>query len=123
MNASRIARLLQGVAILILLALAWLGIRGGIHEWPHSRSTGQKVQSAFQLLYGVLSLLVIGSTIRPGPFSRVAGWAWVIALAIAGGLAPPVWGNNTWLAGLAAGAAAFCIGSLVLWLAGRRRSE
>lgn len=119
----RTARVLQIVAILLLLAAAWLGVGGGIHDWPQSQSTAQKVQSVFQLLYGVLSLLVIGSTLRVDPFGRVVGWAWVITFTIAGGLAPPVWGNSTWLAGLAAALAAFGVGLLVLWLLGRRNSE
>jgi hypothetical protein len=116
-------RVLRVVAILLLLVLAWLGIRGGIHDWPESQSIGQKVQSVFQLLYGVLSLLVIASTLRVVPFRRFVGWAWVITFAIAGGLAPPVWGNSTWLAGLAAGLATFGVGLLVLWLSDRRNSE
>ena len=123
MREVRVARVLKLLAIVLLLAVAWLGIRGGIHDWPESQSTGQKVQSVFQLLYGVLSLLVIGSTLRVGAFGRVLGWAWVITFTIAGGLAPPVWGNSTWPAGLAAGLATFGVGLLVLWLSGRRNSE
>lgn len=119
----RTARVLRIVAILLLLAMAWLGIRGGIHDWPQSQSAGQKVQTVFQLLYGLLSLLLIVSTLRVAPFRRFVGWAWVITFTIAGGLAPPVWGDSTWLAGLAAGLVAFGVGLLVLWLSRRRNSE
>lgn len=112
-------RVLKLLAILVLLVLAWFGISGGIHQWPGSESTGQKVQTVFQLLYGVLSLLVIGATFRVGPVARVARWAWVITLTIAGGLAPVVWGGSTWVAGLAAAVAAFGVGLLVLWLLNR----
>ena len=119
----RTARVLRIVGVLLLLAAAWLGIGGGIHDWPQSQSTAQKVQSVFQLLYGVLSLLVIGSTLRVGPFDRVVGWAWLITFTVAGGLAPPVWGDSTWLAGLAAGLVSLGVGLLVLWLSRRRNSE
>jgi len=41
---------------------------------------------------------------------------WLVALTIAGGLAPVVWGDAAWGAGLVAGIASFAVGLLVLWL-------
>lgn len=122
-NESKGARVLRLLAILLLLALAWLGIKGGIDDWSQSQSMGQKVQSTTQFLYGVLSLLVIWSTLRVGRFHRVVRWAWVVTFSVAGGLAPPVWGGSTWPAGLVAGLAAFGVGLLVLWLLARGTRE
>ena len=42
---------------MLLLILAWLGLQGGIQQWPESHSVGQTVQTAAQFAYGILSVL------------------------------------------------------------------
>jgi hypothetical protein len=99
----KVARTLQLLAVLLLLALAWLGVKGGIEQWPASQSVGQKTQTAAQ----------------SGSFSRVVRLCWLVTLTFAGGLAPSVWGGASWAAGLVAGLGACAVAVLVLWLLGR----
>jgi len=112
----RVSRALLVFAVLLLLALAWLGVKGGIEQWPEAQSLGQKVQRVAQFAYGVLSVLAVASTARTGTFTRVVQTSWLVAITVAGGMAPVVWGDAAWGAGLAAGLAAFVVGLLVLWL-------
>ena len=109
-------RFLLAVAIVLLLALAWLGIQGGVEAWPNAQSSGQKTQSAAQFTYGLLSLLVAASATRTNRFSRIVRWAWVAAVAIAAGLASVVWGETTWTIGLVAAVAVGGVALLILWL-------
>ena len=112
----KVKRTLLGVAVFLLLALTWLGVKGGIEQWPQSSSLGQKVQSSAQFAYGILSLLAVASVVQRGRFARVVRILWLAALTIAGGLAPVVWGDAALGAGLVAGFASFAVGLLVLWL-------
>lgn len=108
-------RFLLAVAIVLLLTLAWTGIQGGVEAWPKAQSSGQKTQSATQLTYGLLSLLVVASATSTNRFSRIVRWAWVAALAVAAGLASVVWGETTWTIGLVAAVATGGVALLILW--------
>ena len=112
----KVKRKLLGVAVFLLLALTWLGVKGGIEQWPQSSSLGQMVQSTAQFTYGILSLLAVASAAQTGTFARVVRIVWLAALTTAGGLAPVVWGGAVLGAGLVAGIASFAVGLLVLWL-------
>jgi hypothetical protein len=112
----KVSRALLVLALLMLLILAWLGIRGGIREWPQSESIGQRIQTAAQFAYGLFSLLTAASAWRRGVFEPVVRGFWLVAITVAGGLAPVVWGAAAWWAGLVAGLAALLIGLLILWL-------
>ena len=54
----------------------------------------QRLQVGFQLAYGVLSVLVIATAFVRGSTARRIQIAWVIALTLAGGLAPRAWGGG-----------------------------
>jgi len=107
---------LLAVAVILLLALAWLGLKGGVEQWPASHSAGEKVQSAAQFTYGAFSLLAVVTAISAPRIARAVQVSWLLCLTIAGGLAPPVWGNASWGAGVLAGAATVAIGGGILWL-------
>lgn len=109
-------RFLLVVAILLLLYLAWSGIQGGVEQVSQAQTLGQKVQTASQFVFGLLSLLVGASAFRVHRFSRIVRWTWVAAVTIAGGLAPVVWGASPWASGLVAGVSALAIALLILWI-------
>ena len=109
-------RFLLALAILLLLALAWSGIYGGVEQLSQAPTPGQIVQTAAQLVYGLLSLLVVASAFRAHRFIRIIRWAWVAAVTIAAGLASVVWGETTWTIGLVGAVAAGGVALLILWL-------
>ena len=104
------------LAVLLWLALGWLGVKGGIEQWPESQSLGQRVQSVAQLAYGLLSILAVATVARSDTLTTVVRVSWLAAITIAGGMAPVVWGDAAWGAGLVAGLASFVVGLLVLWM-------
>ncbi len=110
------------VAILLLLSLAWLGIKGGVDQWPQSLSLGQKVQTLTQFAYAIMSLVVAARMPAVPLFVRAL---WLASITTAAFLAPMVWGDTGWGSSLLAGVATLLIGLLLLWLLrlGNRRVE
>jgi hypothetical protein len=104
------------LGILVLLALTWFGLRGGIGEWSQAETLGQRIQVAAQFAYGLFSVLTIVSVFRRGPFARIVRPVWLAAITVAGAMAPVVWGGGSLLSGILAGLAAIVIGLLILWL-------
>ena len=109
-------RALLVLAIVLLLALTWLGFQGGIHQWPQPQSPGQRIQTIAQFAYGLSALLTVVSVWATGTFGRVARASFLVSLSVAAGLAPVVWGGAAWWAGLVAALAALLIGLLIIWL-------
>ena len=117
MNPSRaIRRACLAIVLLLLCALAWLGLSGGVHQLPRSHTIGQGLQSAAQVAYGLLSLFAMITTFwqRRWPLAMQAGWA--LSLTLAGGLAPVVWGGTGMTAGLLSAAASLLLAGGVTWL-------
>jgi peptidoglycan/LPS O-acetylase OafA/YrhL len=112
----KVRRAVLVLAILLLLALAWLGLQGGIQQWSQPLSPGQRIQTGAQFAYGLLALLAVASISRTGTFGRVVRVSWLVAITVAAGMAPVVWGDAAWGAGLVAGLAALLVGLLILWL-------
>src|SRR5262245_22498340 len=112
MSRRRVA-LVCGIAL--LLGLAWVGVTGGMREFPAAVG-GQRLQAAFQFIYGVLSLPAAFTPFARGPWVRVIEGAWVAAVTIAGALAPVVWGGSSILIGIVAGVSTLGIGVLIIWL-------
>jgi hypothetical protein len=119
-----VRRVLVVIALLLLGALAWLGLTGGVRQVAMSQGVGQKVQTMAQLGYGLLSLLSIFATLRAPRWAPVVLAGWAASLTIAAALAPVVWGGNGWLSGLVAAAAAVLIAAGVIWMlrSGDRRT-
>lgn len=112
----KLRRALLVLAILLLLALTWLGFQGGIQQWPQPQSPGQRAQTIAQFAYGLSALLTVASLWRTGTFERVAKVSFLVSLSVAAGLAPVVWGEAAWWTGVVAALAALLIGLLILWL-------
>ena len=108
-------RILQGVAVALVLLLAWTGINGGINEIPQAATAGQRVQAYAQLAYGALSLAVLAAAFWARRLAQLAIAAWVASLTIAAFLAPIAWGGTGLGPGIAAGAASLAIGLAVGW--------
>ena len=112
-----VSRLLSGISIALFLALAWLGIRGGLDQFSQASLTrGQQVQSAAQLAYGALSLLSLVVWFWARRWSGPVFIGWAASLTLAGGLAAVVWGETSVGVGVLSGVATLLIAWVIVWL-------
>ena len=109
-------RLLLIVAIVLLLGLAWTGVRGGIDQLSGMHTTAQTIQTALQLIYGVFAVLSIVTVFWAQRWNPAILVCWTIALAFAGGLGATAWGDTSALIGVISGLAAGLIGAGIAWL-------
>jgi hypothetical protein len=107
---------LATLAVLLLLALTFEGITGGVRQLPQSDTPGQIAQSVAQLLYGVFALLVIATAIRWREFATIVQLAFVASCVVAASLAAIVWGATSILEGALTGCAALVVALLLVWL-------
>ena len=99
------------IAVLILSALGWIGVSGAFKQFSECHTVGQFAQTLAQFAFGPLALLAIVTTFGGRGWNAVVLRLWVATVAVAGGLAPVVWDNDTSFAvGLVAGAAALFVG-------------
>ena len=109
--------MLVGLAILLLLALAYTGIRGAIDQFSNAENTpAQLLQTSTQLAFGVASLALIGSWFWRPQWSRAVSLAFVVALGLAGGLAPVVWAHQGIGIGVVSGVASALVAWGIVWL-------
>ena len=93
MNGSSIPRrLLSIVAVLLLLALAWWTVTGGLRDVPQSRTVGQWLETIIRLACGVLSVSTAVTRFWWRVFARRVRFAWTVTLAGFLGLTALVWG-------------------------------
>lgn len=117
-----VRRALTAIVWILLIALAWTGVNGGVRDWPHAHSVGQRVQSVLQGLYGVLAIACLAVPSR-GPWARLVPALFVASCTLAAGLAVTVWGEASWGMGFLAGVGAFVVSAgLVLSLRALRAS-
>ena len=107
---------LSTLTVLLLLALTFEGITGGVRQLPQSDTPGQVVQSLAQLLYGIFALLMIATAFRWREYARLVQIAFVASCVIAASLASLIWGATSIVTGVLAGAGALVIASLLVWL-------
>jgi len=115
-------RILLWIALLLFLAFAWLGLSGGIDDLPVSTTTGQRVQSVMQLMYGAFALLTAVTVFWGRRWARLSRKGWILSCTLAAGLASIVWGETTLAIGILSGAAgaAMALGATWLLKAGAR---
>ena len=101
---------------MLLLALAFQGITGGVEQWPQSISVGQYVQSGAQVVYGVCAILCIATVFRWREFAAPIQFGFIAGCAVAGGFAPVAWGESSILSGVFAGVAGLLIASAIIWM-------
>lgn len=115
----KLARTLLVFVALVLLALAWLGLQGGVEQWPQASSVTRRIQTAAQFAYGLLSLPMLISMIGRWPFARVIAISWLVVLTVAGGLGPVAWADTGWGPSVVAALATVVVGWLIWWLLDR----
>jgi hypothetical protein len=101
---------------MLLLGLAWTGIQGGIDQLSSIHTSGQTIQTALQLVYGVCSVLSIVTVFWAQRWNPAILVCWTIALAFAGGLGATAWGGTSALIGVVSGVAAGLVGAGIAWL-------
>lgn len=113
---SRLRILLRVATVALLLLLAWGAIAGGLRQLPASRTAGQGVETAVQLVCGFLTLLVVVTCFARREWARSARIAWAASLVTAAGLSPLVWGPPMPLVALLFAAAAALLALAVGWV-------
>ena len=110
------------VAIAILLLMTALGLQGGITDWSSANTPGRIAATIAQLSYGVTGALAIAALARRSRRAKPMLVAWALFTTTAAGLAPVVWGDAPFLAGVASAVAgaAICAGVVVLALPRRQ---
>jgi len=108
--------ILAVVAVLLLLALAYTGITGGVQQWAQWSTMAQRIQTGSQIVYGVCALFILITSFRWRHLRRVAEFGFVLGGVAAASLAAVVWGGGTVLSGLLAGIAAFAIAGAIVWM-------
>ncbi len=112
----RARRIVLALAALILLAAAWCGLNGGLRQFPQSSTAGQMAQSVSQFGFGIFAVLSVVTALDRRAWVRWVNWCWVVSVAVAGGLAPVVWGGATPSEGVIAGGASLLIGLGLVWM-------
>jgi hypothetical protein len=109
---ERRARIWRWVAIVLLVALCAAGLNSGRGDWRGAMTAGQRAQVAAQLTYALSGLLAAVALAARWPFARRLFRIFAIAVTLAAGLAPVVWGESPWWTGLLSALA----GALIAWL-------
>jgi hypothetical protein len=109
---SAARRIILISTILLLLAVAWVVLSGGLSQLPRSRTIGQQVETTVQLACGLLSLLSAVTCFYWHRLRRVVRAAWIISLTATAGMSSVVWGPPMLTVGLA-----FAAGALLVALA------
>jgi len=111
-----VRQVLAALTIILLLALAFQGITGGVQQLPQSSTIGQYVQSLAQVLYGVCAVLSIATAIRWRQFASSVQFGFIAGCVAAGGLAAVSWGGASVVSGVMTAAVAFVIASALVWM-------
>ena len=117
MTRLLLRRTLFVVVALVLLALTWSGLNGGMDQWGASRSPGQATQTLTQFAFGLFALLSLVAMIWRRRWSRVMGAGLTVSLGLAGGLGAVAWGRTSVPIGIIAALASAAIGFGIAWLA------
>lgn len=110
-----VRRLVLAVALLLLLAAAWTGFNG-ISLLSASQSTGQKVQAAAQIAFGLFALLGLVTVFTVRRYQSVVLACFALTLSFASGLFVVVWSCSSVLVGVLTGAMAFLVARAIIWM-------
>ena len=91
-HSSGLRRLLSFCAALLLLAMAWWTVTGGLRDVPQSRTLGQQIETVIRLSCGLLSIATVVTRFRWRAAARGVRIAWAATLAAFVGLTALVWG-------------------------------
>ena len=110
-------RLRVVVPAVVIVGLSVWGSVSAIDEWRYAAGMGQRVATLTQAAYGVCGLLAgVAALWRSRLLGPLLG-LWALSTMTTGALAPVVWGETAWTAGLSSGlATAVVVGLLAWWL-------
>lgn len=112
----RIRQALLAIGVIVLLWLAWIGLSGGVTQWPQAQTPGQVIQTGTQFAYGLFALLSVVTTFWARRWNPLVLAGWTVSVTLAGGLATVVWGDASLLTGFVAGGAALLVAMGIAWL-------
>lgn len=101
---------------MLLLGLAWTGIKGGVELVPPSQSASQKVEAFVQVAFGVFALLSVITIFWSRRWWSIVATGFTVTLAVAAGLFSIVWNRTSIASGLVAGTAALVVALAIVWL-------
>ena len=111
-----VSKVLRALGVLFTLFLAYTGLVGGVQQYPSIHNTGTWIQTAFQLAFGIFSVLSLIVTFRVKHWRRWVFPGFVLSVALAAGFAPVAWGQQGLWKGLLAGVASLLIAAVNVWL-------
>ena len=120
--APTLRRACTVIAVALLLALAWLGISGGVTQWNTATRPMERLQYVSQVAYGVFALLMLVASFRRLRWQSAAETGFVIGAMAAASLATLVWGGESVAASLLSALGSFLVAGLIVWMlrVGRR---
>lgn len=117
MTARQVGRVIAAVvAVTLLIALALMGITGGLAQWPHWSTFATRVQTIAQIVGGTCAVLMLVTRFRWQWLHRATEAGFVVTSVVAAGLAPVVWGGQSFVQGLLAALVALVVVGLIVWL-------
>jgi len=119
---SHLRRVLSGAAALLLLALSWWAIRGGVNDAAQARNLGQQVETVIRFACGLLSVVVVVTRIRSHAWARPVRIAWAATLAASAGISALVWGPPMLHVALLFVAVSLLLAWAILWALGPARA-
>jgi hypothetical protein len=93
------------VALVFLLAFAFLGLKSAPQEWPSATGMAQRIATVAEAGYGLFALLSAVALWVGHRSTMALACVWAVLLTIAAGTAPVVWGGT----GVGIGVAAFAV--------------
>ena len=115
---GRAARLLGAGAALLVLALAWWAVAGGLRDVRQARTVGQQVETVVRVAWGLLGIAVVVTRFRWRRLGRPVRITWVVAFVATVGLSALVWGPPMLHVALLFVAVALLLAWLILWALG-----
>jgi hypothetical protein len=102
--------------ILLLLALAWILIAGGLNQIPRSQAIGQLIETIVQIACGLLSLLIAINCFYWQKLRRLVRLVWLVSFIMTAGISSVVWGPPMLIVGVIFAALAFLVARAIIWL-------
>ena len=120
--APTLRRACTVIAVVFLLALAWLGISGGVTQWSSATRPMERLQYVAQVAYGVFALLMLVASFKRLGWRKVVDAGFVACAMAAASLATWVWGGESIASALLSALGTFGIAGLIVWMlrVGRR---
>jgi hypothetical protein len=103
-------------AMLLLAAIAWGALSGGVRQIPESRTLGQRLETGVQLACGVLSLLGLLTCFWWRRTRSATLTTWTVSLVTTAFLSSLVWGPPSLVVGLALAALTLLVAQAIIWL-------